>query len=75
MRIESAAGIFSPIAEVNRVDWIELGILSNRREYTAEGVAGISVVRLSTKAVVVGKRIAEVLERKSISVTVDEPER
>ena len=75
MRIESAAGIFSPIAEENRVGWIELGILSNRREYTAEGVAGISVVRLSTKAVVVGKRSAEVLERKSISVKVDEPER
>ena len=57
MRIESVAGIFSPIAEENRVGWIELGILSNRREYTAEGVAGISVVRLSTKAVVVGNHV------------------
>ena len=74
MIIEPAAGIFSPIAEENRVGWIELGILSNRREYTAEGGAVISVGRLSTKAVVVGKRIADVLERKSTSIKLDEPE-
>ena len=32
MRIESAAGIFSPIAEENRVVWIESGMKQSSRK-------------------------------------------